>query len=92
MQASRPNSRIKRPLPKSQPSRKANRCSRTVAGAIIDYIAGQVDFPESDAVVNHNPIAVLAGATQPELAQEFVDLVTGPQGQQVLDDAGFGKP
>ena len=27
-----------------------------------------------------------------DLSQEFVDLVTGAEGQQVLADAGFGKP
>ena len=38
------------------------------------------------------PIAVLAGSRNAGLAREFVDLVTGTEGQQVLADAGFGKP
>jgi molybdate transport system substrate-binding protein len=42
--------------------------------------------------VNVYPIAVLAGSKDTELAQEFVDLVTGDDGRQVLADAGFGKP
>jgi len=51
----------------------------------------QVDFPEAAAVVNTYPIATLTGGTQPELATKFVDLVFGPEGQQVLAAAGF-KP
>jgi len=50
-----------------------------------------VDFPEAAAVVNVYPIAMLTAATQPALATEFVALVTGPEGQQVLAAAGF-KP
>ena len=44
----------------------------------------EVPFPEAAAVVNVYPIAALTAATQPELAGQFVDLVTGPDGQQVL--------
>jgi molybdate transport system substrate-binding protein len=51
----------------------------------------QVDFPEAAAVVNVYPIATLTAATQPALATKFVDLVVGPEGQQVLAAAGF-KP
>jgi molybdate transport system substrate-binding protein len=49
----------------------------------------QVDFPEATAVVNVYPIATLTAATEPALATKFVDLVTGPEGQQVLAAAGF---
>ena len=38
------------------------------------------------------PIATLAASKQQELAKEFVTLVTGPDGQKVLADAGFGQP
>jgi len=48
-----------------------------------------VSFPESTTVVNTYPIATLKAATQPALATTFVNLVTGPQGQQVLAAAGF---
>jgi molybdate transport system substrate-binding protein len=48
-----------------------------------------VSVPEVADIVNVYPIAALAEAPQPRLAEEFVDLVTGPQGQQVLADAGF---
>ena len=51
----------------------------------------EVPFPEAAAVVNVYPIASLSAATQPELATEFVELVTGPEGQQVLAAAAF-KP
>jgi len=51
----------------------------------------EVPFPEAAAVLNVYPIATLTAATAPELATKFVELVTGPEGQQVLADAGF-KP
>ncbi len=47
-----------------------------------------------DAAVTY-PIAVTAGAAgtgREELAREFVEYVTGEQGQRVLTDAGFGRP
>ena len=51
-----------------------------------------VKFPESDDAVNIYPIAVLKHASQPALAQKFVDLVTGATGQRVLTQAGFASP
>ena len=51
----------------------------------------EVDFPEAAVVVNVYPIATLTASTQPALATKFVDLVTGPAGQQVLAADGF-KP
>jgi len=51
-----------------------------------------VKFPESAAAVNVYPIAILKHASQPALAQKFVDLVTGPTGQKVLSQAGFASP
>ena len=51
-----------------------------------------VTFPESSAAVNVYPIAPLKDSENPELAQEFVDLVTSQEGQTVLRDAGFAKP
>jgi len=50
-----------------------------------------IDVPESDAV-NDYPIVTLADSDQAELAQAFVDLVLGEQGQAVLAEAGFGTP
>lgn len=51
-----------------------------------------VAFPESTQAVNTYPIAVLKQSTSPELAAEFIDLVTGDVGQKVLSAAGFAKP
>jgi molybdate transport system substrate-binding protein len=51
-----------------------------------------VNFAESSVAVNTYPIAVLKDAAKPDLAKKFVDLVTGEYGQNVLSEAGFGKP
>lgn len=58
------------------------------SGGKVDGIA----FPESARAVNTYPIATLKGAADPDLAQKFVELVTGPAGQKVLGQAGFAKP
>jgi molybdate transport system substrate-binding protein len=52
----------------------------------------EVPFPESSTAVNTYPIAVLHNAENPAPAQRFVDLVTGPDAQQVLNEAGFAAP
>ena len=51
-----------------------------------------VDFGESSSAVNSYPIAPMADSTSPAVAQDFVDFVLGPAGQDVLADAGFGSP
>jgi molybdate transport system substrate-binding protein len=51
-----------------------------------------VPFAESGKVVNTYPIASLTASKNPKLAAAFVSFVTGPTGQKVLKDAGFGKP
>ncbi|MEZ0491738.1 molybdate ABC transporter substrate-binding protein [Kineococcus sp. TBRC 1896] len=56
-----------------------------------DAVTG-VEFPESSAAVNTYPVAALEDATDAGLAEEFVDFVTGPDGREVLQDAGFGTP
>lgn len=53
---------------------------------------GTVETKGADEVVSRYPIAALADASSPAEAQEFVDFVTGPEGQQVLRDKGFGAP
>ncbi|MFZ0835017.1 MAG: molybdate ABC transporter substrate-binding protein [Mycobacterium sp.] len=50
-----------------------------------------VPFPESAVAVNVYPIAALRQSRKPELAREFVDLVTGEAGRKVLSAAGFAK-
>src|SRR5689334_4343677 len=41
-----------------------------------------VPFPESSEVVNHYPIAPVAGSRHEQLARQFVDLVLGSAGQR----------
>lgn len=54
-------------------------------------VAG-VDFPEADRAINTYPIATIKNSAQPDLAAKFVALVRGPEGQKVLQAAGFGTP
>nr|WP_234897304.1 molybdate ABC transporter substrate-binding protein [Mycolicibacterium vanbaalenii] len=63
----------------------------TDAAAAGDKVT-TVPFPESSRAVNHYPIALLAESARPEAAQDFIDLVNGPQGREVLAAAGFGEP
>lgn len=59
----------------------------------IRSAAGRVDsvaFPEAAGAVNTYPIAVLAGSANQGAAGRFVDLVSGPEGREVLAAAGFG--
>lgn len=57
-----------------------------VAGGAVDG----VPFDAADQAVNAYPIAVTG--TGGDQAAQFVDLVTGPLGQDVLSAHGFGKP
>jgi molybdate transport system substrate-binding protein len=58
------------------------------AGAAVEGIS----FPAAQQAVNIYPISTLAEAKEKTLAKEFVELVLSAKGQQVLADAGFGKP
>lgn len=51
-----------------------------------------VAFPEASGAVNTYPIAVLNESQNHFAAAEFVELVTGPGGRQVLAEAGFAAP
>lgn len=51
-----------------------------------------IDFPESAQAVNSYPVASVKGTPNKAAAEKFMELVTGVQGRQVLDDAGFGQP
>ncbi|WP_449373555.1 molybdate ABC transporter substrate-binding protein [Arthrobacter psychrolactophilus] len=42
--------------------------------------------------VNEYPIAAVSTSPHPDLANAFIALVTAPEGQKVLQDAGFGTP
>lgn len=50
-----------------------------------------VTFPEAATVVNTYPIAALSRSRHDAVSQEFVEYVTGREGQAVLGAAGFGK-
>ncbi len=54
-------------------------------------VAG-VAIPQSGKAVNTYPVAALKGARNPQLATEFVQLVTGAPGRAELAAAGFGPP
>lgn len=60
----------------------------TAAGDQVTPIA----IPGSRKQVTTYPIVALTQSKQSTLAQDFVDLVTGKTGQQVLAKAGFGAP
>ena len=49
-----------------------------------------VDFPEAQQAATNYPIAVVRNAPQAQLAQQWVDTVTGAVGQEALRAAGFG--
>jgi molybdate transport system substrate-binding protein len=51
-----------------------------------------VSFPESAGAVNTYPIAAVADSKHADLAEQFDDLVTGPDGRAALVKAGFGAP
>lgn len=61
-----------------------------VKGA-ADKVKG-IAFEESKEAVNTYPIAALKASKNAELAAQFVQLVTGSEGQQVLAQAGFAQP
>jgi molybdate transport system substrate-binding protein len=51
-----------------------------------------IPFPESAQAATTYPIATVGSARNKDLAEAFVDLVTGSEGRKVLNDAGFGTP
>ena len=51
-----------------------------------------IDIAKASAEVNSYPIAALQQSENPDLAQEWVDLVLSEQGQGILTQAGFGSP
>ncbi len=60
----------------------------TAAGDAVLGIA----FEESRAAVNTYPIATVAASEYDDLASEFAEFVTGPEGRAILGTAGFGAP
>jgi molybdate transport system substrate-binding protein len=63
----------------------------TDATAAGDQVA-TLPIPGSGKQVTTYPIVTLSQSSNSALAQQFVDLVTGSTGQQVLAKAGFGAP
>jgi molybdate transport system substrate-binding protein len=51
-----------------------------------------VDIPDELNVVARYPIAVLAGAPNPEAAEAFVAFVLSEEGQGILREYGFASP
>jgi molybdate transport system substrate-binding protein len=64
---------------------------RTDVVAATEDVEG-IEFPESASAVNTYPIAVLTASKAPDAAQAFVDYLRSPEGQAVLEEAGFAKP
>lgn len=64
---------------------------RTDVIAATEDVEG-IEFPESASAVNTYPIAVLNASKAPDAAQAFVAYVRSPEGQAVLEKAGFAKP
>lgn len=60
----------------------------TAAGDAVEAIS----IDGAGFIPNRYPITVLEGAANAELAQQFTDAVTGPDGQSVLEGYGFGQP
>lgn len=58
------------------------------AGDSVESVA----FPEAKDVVNTYPIVAIAEGANPDGGEAFIAYVTGPEGQKVLEAAGFGKP
>lgn len=58
------------------------------AGAAVETF----EVPGAEDQVTTYPLAVLDQATEPALAQDFVDLVRSEVGQRLLAEAGFGPP
>ena len=90
--------------PVSEESAAADVLGKVVSGqadAVLVYVTdansagekvGAVPFPESRNAVNSYPVTALRESKSPAVAQMFVDLVTGPDGERALTDAGFVVP
>lgn len=59
----------------------------TAAG---DKLQG-IELPSSAQATVTYPTGIVTGSKNAEAAQKWIDLVTGPEGQKVLTDDGFGQ-
>ena len=56
-----------------------------------DAVEG-IEFAEAASAVNTYPITTVGDAANAELGQQFVELVTGKTGQEILAGHGFDAP
>jgi molybdate transport system substrate-binding protein len=63
----------------------------TDANAAGDDVSA-IELPKEAQATVEYPIAVVVASENQDAAREFVDLVLGEDGQQMLADAGFGPP
>jgi molybdate transport system substrate-binding protein len=49
-----------------------------------------IELPAAGQATVNYPIGIVTASTNAEAAQQWIDLVTGPEGQQVLTGDGFG--
>ena len=52
----------------------------------------QLKLPASAQATAVYPIGIVSSSKQTQAAQQWIDLVTGPEGQKVLQDLAFGPP
>ena len=52
----------------------------------------QLRLPAAAEATATYPIGIVSASNQTEAAQQWIDLVTGPDGQKVLHDLAFGPP
>jgi len=52
----------------------------------------QIQLPAAAEATATYPIGIVSASNETEAAQQWIDLVTGPHGQKVLQDLAFGPP
>ena len=52
----------------------------------------QITLPKAAEATAVYPIGIVSSTKQTEAAQQWIDLVTGTEGQTVLHDLAFGSP
>ena len=52
----------------------------------------QIQLPAAAEATATYPIGIVSASNETEAAQQWIDLVTGPDGQKVLQDLAFGPP
>jgi molybdate transport system substrate-binding protein len=54
--------------------------------------AGMVEIPADINVVAEYPVATVTGSANAEVGEAFIDFLTGPEGQAIMAEYGFGTP